>query len=353
MIKVVMFDWGDTVMENLAGFPGPMHTWKDVQATPGISDVLCSLNGQYSVVLATNAGESAEAAVRKALRRVDLDQYFNYIFSARDLGTTKHDPVFYQTILNILSIQPHEALMTGDDFQADATVPVSLGMRTIWFRRRSESILHIPIIDEEITDLNQWKFALERINSGLIPAHHQVQGIFGEYPQSDGLKKHTRKVAVVAYLIAQALVDQGISISPILTLRAGLLHDVDKRVWRESGLQHGEKGATILEAKNFHLVAEIIRRHQVFTVLDPQRVPSTWEQKIVYLADKYVEKDRFVGMPARFDHFRERYPDSRDLMNQAQPLALQLENELLQVLNLSQHELYTWLNNYSDRVDLS
>jgi putative hydrolase of the HAD superfamily len=353
MIKVVMFDWGDTVMENMAGFPGPMLTWKEVQATPGISEVLSSLNGKYSVVMATNAGESNETAVRKALQRVDLDHYFNFIFTARDLDTTKNDPVFYQTILHTLSIQPHEVLMTGDDLQADATIPASLGIRTIWFRRRSEPIHHLPIIDEEIIHLNQWRSALERINSRMIPSHHQVQGIFDEYPQSEGLKKHTRKVAVVAYLISQVLVDHGINISPVLALRAGLLHDVDKRVWRESGLQHGEKGAKILEESNFHVVAEIIRRHQVFTVLDPQRVPSTWEQKIVYLADKFVEKDRFVGMPARFDHFRERYPDSRDLMNQAQPLALQLENEVLQVLNLSQHGLYSWLNNSTDRVDLS
>jgi len=352
MIKVVMFDWGDTVMENLAGFPGPMHTWKEVQATSGISEVLNSLDGQYLVILATNAAESNEPAVRKALRRVNLDQYFNFIFTARDLGTTKNNPAFYQTILQFLSVQPHEALMTGDDLYADANVPASLGIRSIWFRRRAETIRQIPVIDEEITHLNEWKSALDRIKLGAIPSHQQVQDIFTQYPQSEGLIRHTRKVAAVAYLMAQALVDQGIHISPILTLRAGLLHDLDKRVWRESGLQHGEKGAKILEQRNFHEVAEIIRRHQVFTVMDPDRIPSTWEQKVVYLADKYVEKDRLVGMPARFDHFRERYPDSRGLMDQAEPFATKLEEEILQKLKMNQKDLFNWLQRSAALIDL-
>ncbi len=352
MIKIVMFDWGDTVMENLAGFPGPMHTWKQVQATTGIHEILDLLNGQYSIVLATNAGESNETAVRKALQRVNLDQYFNFIFTARDLGTTKNDPVFYQTILHTLSIQPHEVLMTGDDLQADAIVPARVGLRTIWFRRRPEPFRKLPIMDDEITHLNEWKTALERINSGICPSHQQVQAIFSEYPQSEGLRRHTRKVAAVAYLISQALVDHGVCISPVLALRAGLLHDVDKRVWRESGLQHGEKGAKILEEWNFPVVAEIIHRHQVFTVMDPDRIPSTWEQKIVYLADKYVEKDRFVGMPARFDHFRERYPDSRGLMDRAEPLAVKLEEEVLQVLMINQQDFYAWLQRSTEFVDL-
>ncbi len=343
MIKVVMFDWGNTLMEELSGFPGPMHIWGTVQATPGIHEVLTALRGKYNLVVATNAVESNAIMVQKALKRVDLDEYFDRIYTARDLGWTKSDPQYYRTIFDDQSIAPEQALMTGDALFADVEVPSRLGARTIWLRRSTEKLHQLPMMDGEITSLANWLPAFSMIEDEEIPSAAQLEELFHEYPPSNKLTRHVRMVAATAYLMAQALVDHGVDVSPIVVQRAGLLHDIDKRVWRDSGLLHGEKGAQILEGRRLHIIAEIVRRHQVFTILDPGRIPTTWEQKLVYLADKYIEKDQFVGISARFAHFMERYPESSDLLDAALPLAEQMETEMLLHLGQGRDLFYAGL----------
>ena len=69
-IRVVMFDWGDTVMRNLPGSTGPMAVWPRVEAVPGIAEALSILHPHHHLLLATNAEDSGAGLVRAALARV-------------------------------------------------------------------------------------------------------------------------------------------------------------------------------------------------------------------------------------------------------------------------------------------
>jgi len=344
MIKAVIFDWGDTVMEDLPSKAGPMAEWDVVQETPGVRQVLESLHGHVQIILATNAAESGEKRVRLALRRVGLDGFFEAIHSARELGVSKPDRQFYQSILDYHDLVPDQAVMVGDDLTNDVVGASRAGLRSVWLRRDESEVLEQPYFDGEITHFNQWESVFPLLQSGQIPSFAQVRQLWQEYPTSPGLSRHVHLVGITAYVLAQMLVEKGIRVSPILAHRGGLLHDLDKKVWREAGITHGEMGAMIAEKAGFHEVAEIIRRHQVFTPLKPSTIPETWEQKLVYLADKFIEKDRFVGLEERFAHLRNRYPDSAALFDKVQPIARRMQVDLLKSVGMIQEELYAILS---------
>jgi putative hydrolase of the HAD superfamily len=344
MIRAVIFDWGDTIMEDLPSKAGPMAEWDVVEETPGIRQVLESLQGQVTIVLATNAAESGEKKIRQALRRVGLDGYFDAIYSAKELGVSKPDRQFFQSILGFHEFHPDQVLMVGDDLTNDVLGASRAGLRSIWLRRDDTQVLEQPYFDGEITHFDQWDSCYSLIQTEQFPSFAQINLLWQEYPTSPGLSRHVHLVGITAYILAQMLVDKGIRVSPILAHRGGLLHDLDKKVWREAGITHGEMGAMIAEKAGFHEVAEIIRRHQVFTPLKPSTIPDTWEQKLVYLADKFIEKDRFVGLEERFVHLRNRYPDSAGLFDQVQPVAKLMEEELHKALGIRQDELYSVLS---------
>ncbi len=343
MIKAVIFDWGDTVMEDLPSKAGPMADWDVVQETPGVRQVLESLQGKVKILLGTNAAESGERKVRQALSRVGLDVFFDAIHTAKELGVGKPDRQFFQSILNFHDLQADEALIVGDDFSNDAQGAVRAGLRSIWFRREKSDVYEHPLHDGEISRYDQWDVAYSLIQTGQIPSFVQINQLWQKYPPSHGLHRHVQLVGLTAYLLGQMLSDLDFPVSPILAQRGGLLHDLDKKVWREAGIPHGEFGAKILEQEGYSLLAEIVRRHQVFTPLNTSTAPGTLEQKLVYLADKYIEKDQFVGLGNRFDHFRNRYLDSTDLFDQVQPIAWSMETGILENLGMKQKELYSLL----------
>ena len=343
MIKAVIFDWGDTVMEDLPLKAGPMAEWDIVKETPAIRQVLESLRGHFSIILATNAAESGEKKVRLALRRVGLDGFFDAIYSAKEMGVSKPDRQFFQSILDYHDLLTDQTVMVGDDLTNDVMGASRAGFRSIWLRRGDTQVLEHPYFDGELTHFNQWQSVFLPIQTGQIPSFAQIRQLWQEYPTSPGLSRHVHLVGITAYLLARMLVENGVKVSPILAHRGGLLHDLDKKVWREAGITHGEMGAIITEKAGFHEVAEIIRRHQVFTPLIPLTIPETWEQKLVYLADKFIEKDQFVGLEMRFAHLRNRYPDSAALFDQVQPVARGMEGDLLMELGFGQEELYSIL----------
>ncbi len=111
MIKAVIFDWGDTVMEDLPSKAGPMAEWDVVQETPGIRQVLEALHGHVQIILATNAAESGEKKIRLALGRVGLDGLFRCHLFRQGIGREQTRPAVFP----IHSGLPRFATRTGCD----------------------------------------------------------------------------------------------------------------------------------------------------------------------------------------------------------------------------------------------
>lgn len=165
-IRVVVFDWGDTVMWNLPGHRGPMAHWPAVEAVAGVAGALRVLGPRYHLALATNARDSGADQVRAALRRVGLGDRFDSVFTARDLGAAKPDLRFFEALVARLGCQPVEMVMVGDDYGADVAGAKEAGWHAIWFNPAGTACPEpLPRHDAEVAAMAGLPPALERLGS--------------------------------------------------------------------------------------------------------------------------------------------------------------------------------------------
>ena len=132
--RCLLLDWGDTVMRVFPEYEGPMNDWPRVEAIEGAAEVLEELRQRgWTIALATNAVDSEEEAIRSALTRAGLDQLFDRIFCFRRIGRKKSEPEYFETVLAELEIEPHRAVMVGDDFEGDVLAANRCGIRAVWY----------------------------------------------------------------------------------------------------------------------------------------------------------------------------------------------------------------------------
>jgi putative hydrolase of the HAD superfamily len=132
----IMFDWGDTIMKDDPSLDIPMMQWPQVEAIEGAEEVLRALHTHRTIVMATSADRSSEDEIRAALRRVDLEAYFDHIFCFKKTGLQKSSRDFYLYILEALKIQPADILMVGDHFEKDVQLANSAGIAAIWLNMK-------------------------------------------------------------------------------------------------------------------------------------------------------------------------------------------------------------------------
>jgi putative hydrolase of the HAD superfamily len=132
-LRVLAFDWGDTLMKVFPMPPGPMVDWPEVAAVEGALECLQALHGRYRIVVATNASESSAQEVRGALDRVGLGEFIDEIFTVKEIGTSKLSPVYYSQLEIILGERREHLMMVGDHYTADVLHPWQAGWQAAWF----------------------------------------------------------------------------------------------------------------------------------------------------------------------------------------------------------------------------
>ena len=139
-IRLIIFDWGDTLMRDYPDLPGPMYQWEHVECLSGAPELLEYLYIRYKLCVATNAGVSDTEAMRRALRRVDIERYFSAFFSSKDLGVAKPDPQFFLRICSEMAVEPRHALMIGNDYDKDICGAARAGLHTVYFVEKLENV---------------------------------------------------------------------------------------------------------------------------------------------------------------------------------------------------------------------
>jgi len=119
-------------MRDFPDQPGPMFDWPYVEWIDGAGEALQHLHKNHVLAIATNAGCSDTAAMRRALQRVDAEKYFSHFFSSKDLGIRKPDPLFFTTIASQCGYLPKECVMVGDSYENDISGAALAGMTTVW-----------------------------------------------------------------------------------------------------------------------------------------------------------------------------------------------------------------------------
>jgi len=135
MIKLLIFDWGGTIMIDYA-LHGPMYLWDRVAWVPGAEEALSKIFTQYRMVIATNAPYSGTEEMIKALDRVEATKYFTKFFSSRELGHGKPDPEFFLAIADREKVLPAECIMIGNHYVNDITGAKVAGMQTVFFNEK-------------------------------------------------------------------------------------------------------------------------------------------------------------------------------------------------------------------------
>lgn len=167
--------------------------------------------------------------------------------------------------------------------------------------------------------------------TGMIPTEAQAKGLWDKYDLPRQKRLHCALVAKVAMGLAKRckMKDVRHKIDKRLLHTAALLHDIDKNVSKFPGEQHPDAAVRILRQERMDEVAALVATHPLHAILDPLIAPKTWEEKILFLADKMV-KYTIVGVDQRFALWNaEHLPDREQaILDAAYPKVKELEKEI-------------------------
>ncbi len=166
-----------------------------------------------------------------------------------------------------------------------------------------------------------------------------LQKLTAQYHVPVHVQNHMKKVSAVGLFIGQLLIQAGEKIDLVVLRQAALLHDVLKLCdFKRLDIEHFEQNVTaediqfwtaLMKSCNHigHVqaaynmlkdigetkIATIVRKHRFDGIIDPVDKPETWEEKLLYYADKRVLHDRIVSIAQRLVDGRKRYFPDGDL----------------------------------------
>lgn len=166
-----------------------------------------------------------------------------------------------------------------------------------------------------------------------------LQQLITKYRVPVHVRKHMKKVSAVALYIGQIIKQKGEKLDLILLRQSALLHDVmklcdfnkldiehfeqnvtaeDIQFWTAlmkscSHIGHIEAAYNMLREIGEDEIAEVVRKHRFDGLIDEKEKPKTWEEKLLYYADKRVRHDEIVSIAERLIDGRERYFPDGDL----------------------------------------
>lgn len=115
--------------------------------------VLNELKGNYKLLLLTNG---CPALQQEKLDGVpELSPYFDHIIISGKFGKGKPDSSIFHHALELLDVNPKEALMVGDKLTTDILGSLSVGMHAVWVNRTGHVRNDEIIPNYEIKHLSQ------------------------------------------------------------------------------------------------------------------------------------------------------------------------------------------------------
>lgn len=157
-----------------------------------------------------------------------------------------------------------------------------------------------------------------------LPTHKECLAILAEYHVPPHIVSHSKAVAKLAVFLAQRLNENGAAVDVTLLEGACLLHDLlrvhdfketdynrfehnlpeeEKAKWQNlrtkyKAISHEDAAYDILR-EQYLVLALTIKRHRYMTLLDEKEKPQSWEEKLLYYADKRVMHDKIVPLKQR------------------------------------------------------
>jgi len=89
----------------------------------------------YRLGLISNAGDDQD--VQQLARRFEISQYFDFILTSAACSYRKPHPRIFELALSNWYFLPSEAVMVGDNLDADVRGAQSVGLYAVWLSRRA------------------------------------------------------------------------------------------------------------------------------------------------------------------------------------------------------------------------
>jgi CTP:molybdopterin cytidylyltransferase MocA/HD superfamily phosphohydrolase YqeK len=192
--------------------------------------------------------------------------------------------------------------------------------------------LEVPVCDRnilfDIDAADDLQEALERLRKYDVPTEAECDVIMNViYPMPQAVRRHCMKVAEVAMVIGSRLQQRGQKIDLEMIRAAAMLHDLAKGM-----PDHDKEADRMLQDMGFGKVGDLVAEHTDLRNADSQ---TTLEEKIVYLADKFVDDDNVVSLDKRYRTRDRRFavtPEIEAKILRRKALALRVKRNLEQIL---------------------
>ena len=161
--------------------------------------------------------------------------------------------------------------------------------------------------------------------------------LWDKYELPETKRRHVTLVAKVALFLSEKCkeADSAIAINEHLLVSAALLHDIDKNIAKKPGEQHPDTGVRILREEGMGEVANLVKSHPLHAIVDPTLAPKTWEEKLLFLADKMV-KSKIITVDERFRLWNDEHlpPKEQAILDTCYPKVKALEKEIFDFIKI-------------------
>jgi CTP:molybdopterin cytidylyltransferase MocA len=189
----------------------------------------------------------------------------------------------------------HPPLIGGHHIQRILSWREDGGLAALLGRLEAHA-LDVPVVDEGIhLDMDRpedHRYLVERLERRGVLSPAECGALLEQLQVPPAVAAHCRAVADVALRMAEALNAAGAGLDLGLVRGAALVHDMLR-----GAPDHAVRGGALLRALDVPLMAEVVEAHMDIVVKAEGPVR---EAEVVYLADKLVKADRFVGLDERF-----------------------------------------------------
>jgi hypothetical protein len=215
------------------------------------------------------------------------------LIDLRNAFNLRNASVYYPTFLET---RGHPPLISGIHVKALKTAMGQGGLREFLNGHEADAT-DVPVVDQYILkDIDRpedYAWALGRMDHHGVLSDAECRALMIRQAVSQNVIDHCRAVADLANRMATVLNAAGCGLDIERVVSAARVHDLAR------GLpHHAGEGARILREMGFPRIADIVAFHMDYPV--KKEAPIT-EAEVVFLADKWIQEEREIGMEARFE----------------------------------------------------
>jgi len=126
---------------------------KDNHLFDGALEVLEHLRGTYRMHIITNGFEEVQ---HLKMANSGIRDYFDIIMTSETAGVKKPNPIIFHTALEQAASKPSSSIMIGDTFEADILGAEAVGMDTLFYNYRKESVAEGYKVVDHIIEIKNY-----------------------------------------------------------------------------------------------------------------------------------------------------------------------------------------------------